>query len=87
MNREYSFQELSFLLKGTSYGAIPEIRFSNVAYDTRNIIDGSRSVFFALTGTFRDGHAFLSEAYSKGVRCFVISGPIDPKNFPDAGFI
>ena len=87
MNREYSFQELSFLLKGTSYGAIPEIRFSNVAYDTRNIIDGSRSVFFALTGSFRDGHAFLSEAYSKGVRCFVISGPIDPKNFPDAGFI
>lgn len=87
MNPDISYQELTNTIKGESFGAIPEIRFTSVAYDSRNIIDGSRSIFFALTGSFRDGHAFIKDAYDKGVRCFVVSGLIDPEEFPYAGFI
>ena len=87
MNRDYSYQDLSFLMEGNTIGAIPEIRFSTVAYDTRNIVDGSRSVFFALTGAFRDGHAFIGQAYEKGVRCFIVSGEVNVNDYPEAGFI
>ena len=74
-------------MEGNTIGAIPEIRFSTVAYDTRNIVDGSRSVFFALTGAFRDGHAFIGQAYEKGVRCFIVSGEVNVNDYPEAGFI
>jgi Alr-MurF fusion protein len=87
LSPDISYQELTATIKGESFGAIPEIRFSTVAYDTRNLVDGSRSIFFALTGSFRDGHTFIKDAYDKGIRCFVVSERVDPKEFPNAGFI
>lgn len=87
MSPNISYQELTATIQGESFGALPEIQFSSVAYDSRNIVDGSRSIFFALTGAFRDGHAFIKDAYERGVRCFVVSGFIDPEEFPNAGFI
>jgi alanine racemase len=44
-----------------------------VSYDTRKINSGESSLFFALNGSFRDGHSFIKDAYSKGVRHFVVS--------------
>lgn len=63
-----------------------DLIIDSVIYDTRKIISGKNSVFFALKGSFRDGHTFISKAYEKGVRLFVVESipEIVP---PDAQFI
>lgn len=59
----------------------------SVAFDTRRIVEGKSMLFFALTGEFRDGHDFIEDAYSKGVRTFVVSKKLDEKKFPGTDFI
>jgi len=58
-----------------------------ICYDSRKIVDTKNTAFFALKGTFRDGHLFIDSAYDQGIRIFVISGKIDTKFYPDAFFI
>lgn len=58
-----------------------------ICYDSRKIFETKNSVFFALTGTFRDGHQFIDSAYDQGIRIFVISQKIDVKFYPEAFFI
>lgn len=43
-----------------------------VSIDTRTIADGSKCLFVALSGQFRDGHEFITDAYEKGVRVFLL---------------
>lgn len=59
----------------------------SVAFDTRRIVGGKDVLFFALKGEFRDGHEFISAAYAKGVRAFIVSQKVDPEPFPNAVFI
>lgn len=58
-----------------------------ICYDSRKIVETKNTAFFALTGTFRDGHQFIDSAYDQGIRIFVISEKIDIKFYPDAFFI
>ena len=65
----------------------PNLTFDILSYDTRKIRTGERSVFFALQGQ-QDGHRFISDAYSKGVRNFVISDiHFSITAYPQANFI
>ena len=57
-----------------------------VAYDTRKLASVYHTVFFALTGKYRDGQSYLVEAYQKGVRYFVVSASVDLTQFPNACF-
>ncbi len=68
LNYEYSKISSLFSQKTTSNEVI-----TNVSYDTRKISSGESSLFFALHGSFRDGHSFIDDAYAKGVRHFVVS--------------
>jgi alanine racemase len=45
------------------------------------------TLFFALYGPRRDGHAFLAELYLRGVRNFVVYKSQDLSDYPDANFI
>jgi alanine racemase len=47
-------------------------RVNHLAYDTRRISNGTRSVFFALRTAGRDGAAFVDDAWRTGVRLFVV---------------
>ena len=58
-----------------------------ICYDSRKVVETKNTAFFALTGTFRDGHQFIDSAYDQGIRIFVISQKIDAKFYPDAFFI
>jgi alanine racemase len=55
--------------------------------DTRSIIPTQSLVFFALHGPFRNGHAFVSEAYAKGCRLFVIDELLPIEHYPEARFV
>ena len=68
---ELSYQDLSSIFRVE----LPKstLTIESVAFDTRKIINGSNTLFFALKGEFRDGHEYINEAYRKGVRTFVVS--------------
>lgn len=47
----------------------------NLIYDTRKIMNAETGLFFALVNR-RDGHDFIMDAYSKGVRNFVLQNDL-----------
>ncbi len=55
--------------------------------DSRSIADASHSLFIALKTKLRDGHSFILNAYTKGVRNFIVSKTIDSTQFPDANIL
>ncbi len=83
-----SYSELCTVIHGFSLCEVDSsLVLESVAYDSRKLIDGNSTIFFALSGEFRDGHTFIESAYSKGIRTFVISKEIPLDKFPDARFI
>ena len=70
MKLNYAYSKISSLFSQTSSS---DVVITNVSYDTRKINSGETSLFFALNGAFRDGHSYIKDAYSKGVRHFVVS--------------
>jgi len=54
-------------------------KISELVYDSRKVNNPEESLFFALKAT-RDGHDFISDAYEKGIRNFIISVPVSYLN-------
>ena len=65
----------------------PSILIEIIVYDTRKIANQKSSVFFALEGSFRDGHTFIEEAYQKGIRIFVVNKNKDLPELKNAVFL
>lgn len=57
-----------------------------VSVDSRQIIEGGATLFFALVSPSGDGHRYLDEAYARGVRLFVVSEYHEryPERYPEA---
>jgi len=65
----------------------PAVTISSLLYDSRKINDEEHGLFFAIEGR-RDGHDYISDAYGKGVRNFVVAERwSDTPMFPDANFL
>ena len=62
-----------------------EETIQEIIYDSRSIRSTQGVLFLALRGEHRDGHAFISSAYSKGVRIFMVESI--PEGFEDATFL
>ncbi|MFM6934879.1 MAG: alanine racemase [Flavobacteriales bacterium] len=86
MKLALSYHELAQLTEGVLSGEPSIGLLQEVAYDTRKINPSANSAFFALHGPFRDGHSYISEAYEKGVRVFVVQ-KIPVHTWTDVGFI
>jgi alanine racemase len=72
VNFQLSIKQFAQIIAVDSISLEPDIFVSGVVYDTRKIFDGNGKVFFALQGKYRDGIAFVEEAYQKGIRVFVL---------------
>jgi alanine racemase len=55
--------------------------------DSRRLVYPETTLFFALYGPRRDGHAFIPDLYLRGVRNFIIYQSLEIKDYPDANFI
>ena len=65
-----------------------ETRIIYLSTDSRTIVSGATTLFFALKTNRNDGHQFIRHAYDKGVRNFVISRPdFSIHKFPVATFM
>ncbi|MEJ8816817.1 bifunctional UDP-N-acetylmuramoyl-tripeptide:D-alanyl-D-alanine ligase/alanine racemase [Lacibacter sp. H407] len=55
--------------------------------DSRRVIHPPTALFFALLTSRRDGHDYIKEAYSKGVRNFIVQKKITVDQFPEANIL
>lgn len=59
----------------------------HLLFDSRKIISPDSSLFFAIKGSRKNGHQYISDLYTKGVKNFVVSDRIDHEKYPEANFI
>lgn len=74
------------MIKGQLVGRHTDAEIRDLVMDSRRVIFPETSLFFALNGPRRNGHAFVMEAYKKGIRNFVLSEP-PAEAIPDANVI
>ena len=86
MKLNLSSSEFARLIGARHPGPAEEYTIETVAYDSRKILDPANTVFFALSGEFRDGHQYISDAYKLGIRLFVVCKPVQGESFPGAEF-
>ena len=69
----YNIEQIATIIKARwlQHGSPATIDY--LLADSRKLLFPATSLFFALHGPRRDGHQFIAEAYSKGVRNFVVA--------------
>ena len=82
----YTLQKIAEIT-GSTFSGDSSIVIRNISVDSRVKIYPEGTLFFALVGIRHDGHIFISELYSSGVRYFVVSSRINEDEFPGASFI
>jgi alanine racemase len=68
----YHFNELAEIILNQECLVKDDVIIEQIATDSRLILSGNQTVFFALKTASGNGHAFLNEAYKKGVRHFIV---------------
>jgi alanine racemase len=84
--QKWSLSDIVEITEAKAFGKTG-IFFTNIATDSRNISRFNDLLFIAVKGTNNNGHKFIKELYSKGVRSFIISEEQDYSKFPEAGFL
>ncbi len=83
----YSLSKINAIVGGRLIGRA-DLSIDSIIFDSRKIIHGNGGIFIAVTGERHDGHKYISDLYSKGVRCYLVSRSANfSKLYPDAGFI
>ncbi|WP_375579816.1 bifunctional UDP-N-acetylmuramoyl-tripeptide:D-alanyl-D-alanine ligase/alanine racemase [Marivirga tractuosa] len=80
------FSSLSNILNGDTYQLRKDHTIENIFIDSRNAIANNKNLFVAIKGERHDGHHFIDELYSKGIRNFIIDQDFNLRNYPDANF-
>lgn len=80
-------QELVEIARGQLHGRGTQ-RVLRVLTDSRSLVEAEGTLFFALTTGAGDGHRYIDNLYSRGVRAFVVehSGSHYLAHYPDASF-
>lgn len=68
----YTIGEICNIVKGKWLQQAENASIEHLLLDSRKILFPASSLFFALKGARRDGHHFLQEVYTKGVRHFIV---------------
>lgn len=71
----YKIEDICKIVKGQWLQQAGEAVIEHLSPDSRKILFPASTLFFALKGARRDGHAFIAEVYEKGVRNFIVSHP------------
>ncbi len=64
-----------------------DLPITNLVIDSRKVVLNEGAIFFAITGPRNDGHAYISDLYSLGIRQFVIEKRVDFGKFSEANFL
>ncbi|MCU0416342.1 MAG: bifunctional UDP-N-acetylmuramoyl-tripeptide:D-alanyl-D-alanine ligase/alanine racemase [Cytophagaceae bacterium] len=80
------FSEMAAVCEGVFISSPPSIVIQHLSLDTRKVTAPEGTLFFAIRGKNHDAHEYISIAYAKGIRAFVIEADISIEQYPDAGF-
>ena len=69
---KYSLFEISKIINGSLIGN-PKSEVSSIFIDSRRILIGDQVIFIAIKGINNDGHKFITQLVSKGVKNFVVN--------------
>lgn len=85
--QKYNLHILNKILNAKFFGN-SELLITSVVIDSREVSFSQNSIFFALVGDNHDGHNFIGDLYSRGIKAFVVSKLDDfVKSYPDASFL
>lgn len=87
MKLALSNRQFSEIVGGKNGAGKKVFAINSIVYDSRRIGTALNSAFFALKGVHSDGHAYINDAYQKGIRTFVISEQVDESPYAGAYFI
>jgi alanine racemase len=79
------FSQLEEICQGKILHQSENSELTALCIDSRNLTIQKGSVFFAINGENQDGHKYLEEAFSKGIRLFVVEKEV--KDFEDGSII
>ena len=83
---KYTVNDIAAVMNAEQTASSPVV-IDQLLIDSRKIVFPERSLFFALPGPRRDGHAFINEVYERGVRNFVVNTSFDHSSFTEAVFL
>jgi alanine racemase len=83
----HSIRHIATIISGSFLQFHQDDTIEQLLTDSRRLVFPETSLFFALYGPRRDGHAYIQDLYLRGVRNFIIYHSLDPKDYPDANFI
>ena len=87
-SHQYSLKDVAQILKGQLCLQNPDYSVINdILIDSRKLISGPQTLFFAIRTGKNDGHRYIEDLYEKGVRNFVVSKEEFPSSFPEANFV
>ena len=84
---EYNIKNIAAIVEGKILQLYRETVIEHLLIDSRKVYSSSTSLFFALKGSRRDGHQFISELCKRGIQNFIISEVVNVTDFPEANFI
>ena len=85
MDSGWKMNEICPLVHGTLHGE-GSITIRTLAIDSRKVVPSASTLFVALSGEHHDGHHYMGELFSQGIRAFLVSRLPDLSEFPGAGF-
>ena len=83
----YSIHTICSVVKGSFISQSSDDAIEHLIYDSRRIQQPSTSLFFALKTIHNDGHKYITDAYKKGIRNFIVSEQVDLKQVAEANII
>lgn len=81
------FTDLEKITGGKAIQLKSDLSVENLIIDSRKAIIDPASLFFAITGPRNDGHRYISDLYTAGIRQFVVEKNIEAERFAEANFI
>jgi Alr-MurF fusion protein len=85
---KYTIQKIKEIMGAEAVIIADEAQpINHLLLDSRKVLFPKESLFFALPGSRLDGHTYLDDAYSKGIRNFVVSKNIDFTDYKKANII
>ncbi|MEJ0081831.1 MAG: Mur ligase family protein [Puia sp.] len=83
----HSIRHIASIVSGSFLQFHQDDPIEQLLTDSRRLIFPESTLFFALYGLRREGHAFIADLYLRGVRNFVVYQSLQVEDYPEANFI
>lgn len=87
MQASYHISRVASIIQGQVLQQSADNPIEYLLIDSRKLVFPGSSLFFALKGLRRDGHAFIRDLYARGVMNFVVSDRIALEDLPGTNII